>query len=118
MKYRLAELDELAPGEVRRVDAGNLGVLLVKTHGGELRAYRDRCPHAGAPLSRGYVLEHVEAESEDGGYALNGGVTVLRCPWHGMEFNAATGACPADETYRVAKVKVTVEDGTVVLERK
>jgi nitrite reductase/ring-hydroxylating ferredoxin subunit len=118
MKYRLVEVDDMAAGEVRPVEAGNLGLLIFKTLSGEVRAMRDRCPHQGARLSRGYVLRHVEAESDDGGYALNDQEIVLRCPWHGMEFKAATGVCPADETYRVASVKVTVEDGCVVMERR
>lgn len=118
MKYRLVQVDELSPGEVRPVEAGNLKLLIVKTRSGEVRAMRDRCPHQGAQLSRGYVLEHVVPQSEDGGYALNDGENVVRCPWHGMEFSAATGVCPADETYKVATVKVTVEDGYVVFERR
>jgi nitrite reductase (NADH) small subunit len=118
MKYRLVDVDDLAAGEVRAVEAGNLGLLIIKTPSGEVLALRDRCPHQGARLSRGYVLRHVVAASDDGGYALNDNEIVLRCPWHGMEFTAATGVCPADETYRVARVKVTIEDGCVVMERR
>jgi nitrite reductase/ring-hydroxylating ferredoxin subunit len=116
MKHRLLAVDELQPGEARRVEVGNLELLLVKAPDGSVHALRDRCPHQGARLSHGLVLEHVDAE-DVGTYALTSGQYVIRCPWHGMEYDVTTGSCPADESYRVPSFNVTVEDGQIVLER-
>ena len=115
MKERLIASDELRPGEPRRVEVGSLGLLLVRTPDGRVHALRDRCPHQGARLSHGRLLAHVEG-ADTGDYSL-GTETVIRCPWHGMEYNVETGVCPADASIRVPTFEVTVEDGQVMLER-
>lgn len=55
------------------VRVGSVEVILVRTADG-YRAYRNACPHANAPLHTGRVVHGV-----------------LRCPWHGWEFDLATG---------------------------
>jgi 3-phenylpropionate/trans-cinnamate dioxygenase ferredoxin subunit len=43
---------------------------------------------------------------------------VLRCPWHGYEFDVDTGVCPADpKNVRVKSYPVVIEDGKVTIER-
>jgi nitrite reductase/ring-hydroxylating ferredoxin subunit len=115
VKERLLASDDLKPGESRRVEAGSLALLLVRTQDGKVHALRDRCPHQGARLSHGRLLEHVEA-ADVGDYSL-GEDTVIRCPWHGMEYDVATGLCPADESIRVPTFDVIDEDGQIVLDR-
>ena len=39
-----------------------------------------------------------------------------RCPWHGWEFDIATGVVPAFPERRVKTWPVTVVDGVVVVE--
>ena len=63
------------PGEVARVKVQGVGLALVR-HEGCWYALEDRCPHAGAMLSGGSVV--------DGR---------LGCPWHGREYALASGAC-------------------------
>uniref|UniRef100_A0A8D2IU36 L-amino-acid oxidase n=1 Tax=Varanus komodoensis TaxID=61221 RepID=A0A8D2IU36_VARKO len=60
-------------GKMREVEVGGHPVLLLRDH---LRflAVGSRCPHAGAPLCKGY---------------FKGGR--LRCPWHGACFSTETG---------------------------
>ena len=48
----VVELDQLWMGEMRAVSVEGRRVLLVNTDG-EVRAYEDRCAHAGVPLSGG-----------------------------------------------------------------
>jgi 3-phenylpropionate/trans-cinnamate dioxygenase ferredoxin component len=66
-------VDELPPGEMRRVTFGDLDVLLVHASNGIL-AIDDRCPHMAAPLSLG---------------ELEG--CLLACPLHSGQFDLATG---------------------------
>ncbi len=73
---------------IARVDGREIGVVAV---GDELRGVRNRCPHHGGPLCLGTVRERVAGEP--GRYEL-GGQSVLRCPWHGWEFDPATGQLP------------------------
>ena len=46
---------------------------------------RNRCPHHGGPLCLGSVASRVE-QPPPGRYELAEQV-VLRCPWHGWEFD-------------------------------
>ena len=60
----------------------------------------------------------VSASSEErvvgtpGRYALTA-ESVLRCPWHGWEFDLETGRCRDDESMRVAVYPADVRDGRV-----
>lgn len=56
--------------------AGKKSVLLVWPRGGELKAYRGRCPHADMPLSDA---------------AFNG--QTVTCPHHQWGFDGASGKC-------------------------
>ena len=87
---------------IARIGGREIGVLDVS---GELRAIRNRCPHHGAPLCLGTVRTR---EAGVPGRYEPGGRTVLRCPWHGWEFDLATGRCPEDPSIRVATYDVRV----------
>lgn len=95
--YRVAALDAIPEGRVRTVIAGTHPVAL--THvGDEYGALCNRCPHQGGPLGEG-TLE-------------NG---VLRCPWHGWDFDPLTGYAQDAHADRVETYQVDVrEDGVYV----
>ena len=65
---------ELREGEMKRVDAGGVPVLLVRLEG-EVCALAHTCSHQGGPLSEGKL------EGE-----------VVQCPWHGSRFNVKDGS--------------------------
>jgi nitrite reductase (NADH) small subunit len=115
VKHELFPLDELLPGHARAATIDNLAIVVVRTPEGNVHALRDICPHHGAQLSRG-TLERTVGGDELGAYDLLDGYT-LRCPWHGYEFDVATGRCLADERQRVRSYPVTVEDGVIIVER-
>ena len=77
---------------------------------GSAHGVRNRCPHSGAPLCRGRVRDR-EA-GEPGAYAL-AGERVLRCPWHGWEFDLESGRCLDDAAMRAAVYPVEIADGAV-----
>ena len=72
---RVAGKDELQPGQARKVKVNSQDIALFNIDG-DLFAIDDMCPHAGGPLSDGFV----DSES-------------VTCPWHGWEFNVKSGAC-------------------------
>ena len=89
---------------VARVGGREIGVVAVN---GELRGVRNRCPHHGGPLCLGTVRERVGGEP--GRYAL-AGASVLRCPWHGWEFDVTNGRSIFNpHRVRVRAYEVTVE---------
>jgi len=71
---------------------------------------RNRCPHSGAPLCLGRVRDR--EGGMPGAYALTG-ERVLRCPWHGWEFDLADGRCLDDGGLRAAVYPVEIADGSV-----
>jgi 3-phenylpropionate/trans-cinnamate dioxygenase ferredoxin subunit len=116
VKHALFPADELAPGQIRRVTVDGLAIAVARRPDGTLSAVRDICPHYQARLSHGY-MEAAFVAQESGQYVITERI-VLRCPWHGYEFDLETGRCLADpERMRVRVYKVEVEDGTVFLER-
>lgn len=115
---RLFHQDELAPGEVRAVTVGGIAIVVIRKRDGEYRALRNRCAHQGALLSGGRVHPLILADSP-GGYMESCTQDVLRCPWHGYEFDVDTGRSPADPArLRAATYRVTLEDGMVCIHRR
>jgi 3-phenylpropionate/trans-cinnamate dioxygenase ferredoxin subunit len=115
-QHALFPLAELEPGQKRVVDVEGIEVLVIRDLDGGVYAIRDRCAHSGARLSYGRLFERVEGPDVDQ-YEMTDEL-VIRCPWHGYEYELGSGRCIADpRRVRVRSYPVTVEDGTVWLER-
>jgi nitrite reductase/ring-hydroxylating ferredoxin subunit len=106
--------DALERGQMVRVDAGPTPVVVIRTGDGGLYALADRCIHQGGPLSRGRLLTAVTGERP--GEYRDAGTTVLKCPWHGFEFDVASGCALFDGRRRVRRFAVREDAGRVVLE--
>lgn len=108
--------EELSPGEKRIVADPETGLSLgVFNIGGEFFAIKNVCPHMGAPLCQGRVhATHRPGEVFEFRPDLAG--RVLRCPWHGWEFDIVTGKGLYDASSRVATYpcEVTPEGEIVV----
>ena len=68
--------------------------------GGELRAYRNACPHAGAPVCVGRIARTL-LPSRVYEYLYGKEGFILRCPWHGWEFDLRTGEHVVDPRVRL-----------------
>src|SRR6267378_6278301 len=77
----------------------------------EYFAVGNRCPHEGASLCKGRIVGLVES-SEPGSYQFSRRGELLRCPWHGWEFDLRTGKswCEPDRT-KVRSFELKVESG-------
>ncbi len=113
MAYVVARASELPPGSRRIVEVAgrSIGVFNVD---GKYHALRNACPHHGAPLCLGPVHGTAVA-SAPGTYEWVRDGEILRCPWHGWEFEIATGRALADPRVRARTYPVSVEDGQVVV---
>ncbi|MCC2686476.1 MAG: 2Fe-2S ferredoxin [Paenibacillaceae bacterium] len=80
--------------------------------GGEFFALLNRCPHEGAPLCKGKICG---TTLPSGVYQYEYGRVgeLVRCPWHGWEFEIRTGKAIFDEKVRAKSYKVQVDDGKV-----
>jgi 3-phenylpropionate/trans-cinnamate dioxygenase ferredoxin component len=91
-------LEELPPGEVKIVRAGELAIGVYNL-GGELYAIEDRCSHDDGPLAEG------DFDVDD---------AVAICPRHGSRFDIRTGRALTLPAYLpVETFEVVVEDGIV-----
>ncbi|MBT5877374.1 MAG: Rieske (2Fe-2S) protein [Candidatus Latescibacteria bacterium] len=88
-RHIVANVDEIPPGErkVLEVDGRSIGVFNVD---GEFYAIRNRCPHQGGPVCEGYLTGFLKARIP-GEYTYTRQGEILRCPWHGWEFDVKTG---------------------------
>ena len=96
---------------VASVGGREVGVL-VDPVADRLVAIRNRCPHQGGPLCSGMVVERIGGRP--GTYELQR-QSVLRCPWHGWEFDVESGVCRDDPRMRVAVYAVRVDNGRVLV---
>ncbi len=114
MRYRVESIKEWGdhPCRIVTVRGRQIGVLRVE---GEFFALRNTCPHRGAPLCEGTVSgTFLPSRPHDYVYGMEN--RVLRCPWHGWEFDLRSGRSlfQPDEV-RVKTYRVSVEDGEVFL---
>jgi nitrite reductase/ring-hydroxylating ferredoxin subunit len=109
-RHVVARADELPPGSRKLVRAGSRAILVLNVNG-ELFALSDACPHRGGSLFRGKLTGAVSS-SAPGRYALARCGEILRCPWHGWEFDIRTGRSWCDPArVRLARYAVSVEAG-------
>lgn len=103
----------LAPGEVRIVRHRQLSFGVFAVEDG-FTALLNRCPHRGGPLCEGPVTgttEHVTDRS----YVYGKVGKIVRCAWHGWEFDIQTGVCLADPKYRARSLEVVCEGGELFI---
>jgi nitrite reductase (NADH) small subunit len=115
-KVRLLARADISPGQIRTCFIERRRIALVCTATNELYALADYCPHQQAPLAGGW-LDYMTDAPDVGQYQVTA-TQVLRCPWHGYEFDLDTGNSLADpKRMRVRTYPVTVENGDIFIER-
>jgi nitrite reductase/ring-hydroxylating ferredoxin subunit len=83
-------------------------VVCVRNVDGEFYAIEGTCAHRGGPICSGEV-EAVADDSRRG----NGTDLLVRCPWHGWEYDIGTGEQLGPAGASLATFAVVVEDGIV-----
>ena len=105
---------EIAPGG-RRIATVNGREIGIFNLGGEFFALLNRCPHQGAPLCLGTQTGLVTS-SEPGQFDYSRRGEMLKCPWHGWEYDIRTGQswCDPKDT-KVKAYPVSVEPGETLV---
>lgn len=129
-RHIVGRVSDLPPGEVKIVDVEKRSVGVFNVNG-SFYALRNTCPHQAAPLCLGSI-KGMTMPSKPGEYEWGRDGEILRCPWHGWEFDILTGRSifnphrtrvktyevtveQEEEDESVETYPVTVEDGLVVL---
>jgi nitrite reductase (NADH) small subunit len=107
---------ELGEG-ARRIVANGADQIGVIRAGGALHAYRNVCPHQGGPVCEGLLVHKVEevigADRTYRGMRFNENELHIACPWHGWEFNIATGRCAGDGKLALKRYRVLERDNGI-----
>ncbi|MFC7620340.1 2Fe-2S iron-sulfur cluster-binding protein [Microlunatus sp. GCM10028923] len=108
---RLADVPPVGAGPLRcRVDGVEIGLFRV---GDQVIAWRDLCPHEAAPVCRG-TIAGTRLQSAVGDYRYGRAEEILRCPWHGWEFDLITGHhLAAGSGARLRSHPIEVRDGLI-----
>lgn len=89
--------ERLTEGRVMTVTAAHKGICLTHFEG-KFSALDNRCPHQGGPLGEGSI--------ENG---------LLRCPWHGWDFDPCTGMPPGGFDDGVETFPTKEEDNAIYI---
>ena len=109
-KYVIGPVAETPPGSKKDVRVGGLSIAVFNVDG-SFYALNNRCPHQGAPLFKGSLCGRIESNGP-GDYQYDPQKTLVRCAWHGWEFDLATGKSWFDpERKRIKPYPVNVESG-------
>jgi 3-phenylpropionate/trans-cinnamate dioxygenase ferredoxin subunit len=88
-KHVVATVSEIPPGQRKLVTVRGRSIAVFNLDG-EFYGLFNRCPHQGGPMCEG-ILTGLIQSNEPGRYEYSRPGEILRCPWHGWEFDVKTG---------------------------
>jgi nitrite reductase (NADH) small subunit len=112
-KHIVANIDEIPVGGKKFIEINGRSICVFNVKG-EFYALRNSCPHQGAQVCEGSmggmtVCHSGNSAGFDISFQREG--EILRCPWHGWEFDIRTGKSIFDPNrYLVKTYDVTVEE--------
>ena len=95
---RTTKVSELPPGTIREFQLDGKTIALANV-GGKIFAINNMCLHHGGPLGQG---------------ALDG--SVVTCPWHGWQYDVATGKVCQNPSVGVDCYKVEIRGEDIFVE--
>jgi nitrite reductase/ring-hydroxylating ferredoxin subunit len=112
-RHLVCRLDEVATGAMKPVAIGRGTILLTRLPAGEIKAVAARCPHQGANLEHACLTGYSAGDCPNHLHMERPG-QILRCPWHGFEFDLSDGRSVADQgKLRLRQFDVEVEGDDV-----
>ncbi len=110
-KYVISPTSEFPEGSKRLEILGGRPIAIFNIKG-EFFAMLNRCPHQGASLCDGPRIGFVESTGP-GEFRHSRAGEILRCPWHGWEFDIRNGESWFDPQHTKVKMFETeVSSGT------
>lgn len=113
-KYVVGTVDEIEPGGKKIVEIGGRSIGVYNVNG-EYFALLNRCPHQAGPLCNGLSYGFLKSGAV-GEYEYSRPGEIVRCPWHGWEFDVRTGQSWFDPVQvRVRRYNVVVTHGSEIV---
>lgn len=134
-RHIVAKAGEIPEGGSKLVTIGNRPIAVFHANGAYYALY-DKCPHEGGSLCAGKLTGLVLSDGP-GDYRIERKGEIVRCPWHGWEFDLKTGrsycdprrmrvksyeagVAPSDQVvegpYQATTFEVTVDEDYVFVE--
>jgi predicted TIM-barrel fold metal-dependent hydrolase/nitrite reductase/ring-hydroxylating ferredoxin subunit len=109
-RHIIARTSEIPPGGNKVVEINGRDIVVFHVNG-EYFALLNRCPHAGAPLQKSRLRGAADVEGARRLRTL-AGRELLRCAWHGWEFDMRNGQSWFDpQRVKIRTYPVVIEDG-------
>ena len=107
-RHIVARTSDIPPGGNKVVDVDGRDIVVFHVNG-EFFALLNRCPHAGAPLDKAACVARLTSP-EPGVYQRSRVGELLRCAWHGWEFDMRNGQSWFDpKRFKVRSYPVAIE---------
>jgi nitrite reductase (NADH) small subunit len=114
-EHVVGTVEDFPAGTHRVVRVGRIEVGVFNV-GGALYALPNVCPHQFGPLCEGTVNGTTACSAATNWqFAWVRDGEIVTCPWHGIEFDIATGRSLSSPRLRVRTYPVTVENGQVMV---
>ena len=113
VKHPVARVEDIPPGgrKILKVKGREVGDFNL---GGTYYALKNVCVHQGARVCLGKVTgTTLPSKVYEFKYGREG--QILRCPWHGWEYDITSGRSLFDEKVGVVSYPVSVEDGQIFI---
>ena len=103
---------------VVEIDAGTRTVAVgIFRFRGELRAYENVCAHQGGPACQGRIVPRVREKLDESrrsqGLVFDEDSMHVVCPWHGFEYDIATGRHPGRPDFALRAFEVEESGGRI-----
>lgn len=112
----VTETSELKERERKIVPAGNTEIAVYRLNG-NLYAYENLCAHQGGPACEGLLMPKVEeviaADKTYQAKRFDYDEWHIVCPWHGWEYDLATGEFVVQRKFRLKKFEVIEKSGRI-----
>ena len=116
MSVDVGPADEFPTKQMRIVDVGERQIGVVRWVD-RVFAVHNLCTHQGAPVCHGVLSGRLVA-ARPGELTLDESAPTLACPWHGWEFDLATGRALLDDKLRIRTFAARIVDGRVLVDLK
>lgn len=110
---RVASTDDVDVGERLLVEIEGREVAVFNVNG-EYHALANYCVHQGGPICEGKISGALL--EEDGELVWDHEDEFVSCPWHGWEFEIASGEHITNDKYRLPRYDVVVHDDGLYLD--
>ncbi len=105
--HKIADIDDLPEGQVMTALAGVTAACLVHSKAYGITALNNRCPHQGGPLGEGQLGPIPTGDPRQ---------EWVICPWHGYEYDPASGEAPDDYGDRATPLPLEVRDDGIYVQ--